>query len=364
MRGNAGVSPVFGRLALPGALDMLTAMLTAPTRCLPRVLMLLLASLLLGVVGIADPAAAEPGEDGGQNLTVRQALDKANAEYNDAKGRLDKSVADQAAIGEQLTATQARAGELEASAGTVANAAYRGQRVSLTNVILASEDPETVMRGMTTVQYMLTRDDKALRELAETRRKLEQQKTDIAAAVANQQAQLKIMETNKKAAEDALKKAGGGGATTGAPSGGKVTTNPVGRNGDGSYAKQGCTENDPTTTGCISPRMLNAYNEARKAGYTHYTSCYRSGGGGDHPLGKACDFSANKSTFVNARATGDDLAYGNKLAAWCVANAKNLGVKYVIWYKRIWQPSSGWKSYGGDGTPAGDHYNHVHLSMQ
>ncbi|GAB3830439.1 coiled-coil domain-containing protein [Dactylosporangium cerinum] len=339
-------------------------MLTASTRRLPWVLTLLLASLLLGVVGIADPATAEPGEDGGQNLTVRQALDKANAEYNDAKGRLDKSVADQAAIGEQLTATQTRVGELEASAGTVANAAYRGQRVSLTSVFLASEDPETVMHGLTTVQYMLTRDDKALRELAETRRKLEQQKADIAAAVANQQAQLKIMETNKKAAEDALKKAGGGGATTGAPSGGKVTTSAGGRNADGSFTKEGCSQNDPTTSGCISPRMLAAYNAARAAGYTHYTSCFRSGGGGDHPAGKACDFSANAKTFVNARATGADQQYGDALAAWCVANAKNLGVKYVIWYKRIWQPSSGWKSYGGDGTPAGDHYNHVHLSMQ
>ncbi len=326
--------------------------------------MLLLASLLLGVVGVADPAGAEPGEDGGQNLTVRQALDKANAEYNDAKGRLDKSVADQAAIAEQLTVTQARVGELEASAGTVAAAAYRGQRISLTNVVLASDDAETVIRGMTTVQYMLARDDKQLRELAANRLKLEQQRTDIAAAVANQQAQLKIMETNKKAAEDALKKAGGGGAVTGTPSGGKVTTNPVGRNGDGSYAKQGCSQDDPTTSGCISPRMLNAYNEARKAGYTHYTSCYRSGGGGDHPAGKACDFSSNAKTFVNARASGADKVYGDNLAAWCVANAKNLGVKYVIWYKRIWQPSSGWKSYGGDGTPAGDHYNHVHLSMQ
>ena len=32
--------------------------------------------------------------------------------------------------------------------------------------------------------------------------------------------------------------------------------------------------------------MLNAYNEARKAGYTRYTSCYRGGGGGDHPGGQ------------------------------------------------------------------------------
>ncbi|UWP78895.1 hypothetical protein Dfulv_27395 [Dactylosporangium fulvum] len=333
-------------------------MLTAATRILT-----LLTTTLLLVVGVVSPASAEPGEDGGQNLTVRQALDKALAEYNDAKGRLDKSVADQAAIGEQLAKTQARLVELEASAGVVANAAYRGRRVSLANVVIGSSDPETMLHNMVTVEYVLSRDDRALRELAETRRTLEQQQKDIAAAVANQQAQLKIMEANKKAAEDALRKAGGGADTSG-PSGGKVTTSSSGRNADGSFPKQGCTADDPTTSGCISPRMLNAYNAARQAGYTHYTSCFRSGGGGDHPLGKACDFSANAKTFVNARATGADKTYGDNLAAWCVANAKNLGVKYVIWYKRIWQPSSGWKSYGGDGTPAGDHYNHVHLSIQ
>ena len=88
------------------------------------------------------------------------------------------------------------------------------------------------------------------------------------------------------------------------------------------------------------------------------------GGGGDHPLGKACDFSANTSGFVNANAGGADKAYGDNLAAWCVANAKNLGVKYVIWYRQIWQPSSGWRSYSGSGGPAATHTNHVHLSMQ
>jgi peptidoglycan DL-endopeptidase CwlO len=64
-------------------------MLTAPR----RVLTLLVTTLLL-VTTFGDAAMAEPSpgvnEDGGQNLTVRQALDKATAEYNDAKGRLDK----------------------------------------------------------------------------------------------------------------------------------------------------------------------------------------------------------------------------------------------------------------------------------
>src|SRR3954470_4923628 len=149
-------------------------MLTAPKRVLT-----FLAIALLLVAGSAAPASAEPGEDGGQNLTVRQALDKALGEYNDAKGRLDKSVADETAITAELATTQTRLGELETSAGTVAAAAYRGERVSLANAFFAADDPETIMRGMTTVQYMLSRDDKALRELAATRTKLEQQKADI-----------------------------------------------------------------------------------------------------------------------------------------------------------------------------------------
>ncbi len=335
-------------------------MLTAPRR-----IFTFLATTLMLVVAFANPAAAEPGEDSGTNLTVRQALDKALGEYNDAKGRLDKSTADQAAIEAELGKTQARLAELEVAAGTVASAAYRGRRVSLANVMIGSDNPEELLHDLTTVEYMVSRDDRALRELAETRRKLEQQKADIAAAVANQQAQLKIMEANKKAAEDALRKAGGGGAVGSSPSGGRVTTKPVARNSDGSYPKESCTINDPTPAdGCISPRMLNAYNEARLAGFTRYTSCFRSGGGGDHPLGKACDFSANTSGFVNANAGGADKAYGDNLAAWCVANAKNLGVKYVIWYRQIWQPSSGWRSYSGSGGPAATHTNHVHLSMQ
>jgi hypothetical protein len=339
-------------------------MSTAPR----RVLTLLVTALLL-VTTFSDAARAEPtpgaDEDGGQNLTVRQALDKATADYNDAKGRLDKSVADQAAIGDQMTKTQTRLGELQAQAGTIANAAYRGNRVSIVNVVLGAENADDMMHNMVTVEYMLQQEDKQLREISATQRQLDQQRKDIDAAVTNQQAQLKVMEANKKTAEDALRKAGGGSdVSSGVPTGGKVTTNPVARNSDGSFPSQSCSGDDPTTTGCQSPRTTNMYNEARKAGFTHYTSCYRSGGGGDHPLGKACDFSANATTFVNARATGADKTYGDNLAAWALANAKNLGIKYVIWYKRIWQPSSGWKSYGGDGTPAGDHYNHVHISMQ
>jgi hypothetical protein len=37
----------------------------------------------------------------------------------------------------------------------------------------------------------------------------------------------------------------------------------------------------------------------------------------------------------------------------------------VIWFERIWLPSSGWKAYTlGQGDPSSDHTNHVHLSVE
>jgi hypothetical protein len=103
--------------------------------------------------------------------------------------------------------------------------------------------------------------------------------------------------------------------------------------------------------------------EAKKAGFNHYVSCYRPGGSGEHPKGRACDFAANAAGFAGT-ATGSDREYGNRLAAWCLANASRLGVLYVIWFRQIWLPGIGWRAYHGDGSPSGDHTNHVHLSME
>ena len=37
--------------------------------------------------------------------------------------------------------------------------------------------------------------------------------------------------------------------------------------------------------------------------------------------------------------------YGNNLMAFLVRNADRLGVLYVIWFRQIWFPATGWKSY-------------------
>jgi hypothetical protein len=108
--------------------------------------------------------------------------------------------------------------------------------------------------------------------------------------------------------------------------------------------------------------------QAQAAGFKRYVSCYRPGDMYEHPKGRACDFSSAVSGFQDASARGDDKLYGDKLASFYVKNASRLGVLYVIWYCKVWLPSSGWRNYSSAGSrcgdsPASDHTNHVHLSV-
>ena len=103
--------------------------------------------------------------------------------------------------------------------------------------------------------------------------------------------------------------------------------------------------------------------EAQLAGFTRFTSCWRSATWGEHPKGRACDFSVTTSGFGGV-AAGADKAYGTKLAVWAVANADALGLMYVIWFRQIWTPSLGWHAYNAYGTdPSAEHENHVHTSV-
>ena len=135
------------------------------------------------------------------------------------------------------------------------------------------------------------------------------------------------------------------------------------RRADGSFGPQACSVDDPTSSGCLTPRMAHALQQARAAGFTRYTACFRRASFGEHPLGRACDFSASAKGF-GGTATGGDKAYGDRLANYLINNSDRLGVLYVIWFRRIWLPSSGWRAYSGGGSPSAAHTNHVHLSVR
>ena len=142
------------------------------------------------------------------------------------------------------------------------------------------------------------------------------------------------------------------------------TADSVKRNPDGSWQDEGCTiRPDPTTgSGCLTPRTWHLVQQAKAAGFPE-PGCYRVDDHGEHPKGRACDFMMTSG----GEASGAKKARGDAMAAWAVANADRLGLKYVIWFRRIWTRSEGWHAYnnpfGGD-DPSGWHTNHVHISVE
>lgn len=324
----------------------------------PLIALLAAVALLLGTGGV--PAYAEPNEGGTKKL--RDALEATARAHIEAKQKLNTSKQRQKQLTTALATAQIRVDNLARQVGEVADRSYRVGRLTPTSMLLNSASPEVFLERAANLDLMAQRDGKRLRELTEAREQAQQAKLAIDAEVRQQQKQLAVMAKKKKEAEAALAEVSSGGS--GGFSGGSSTSaKPAPRNSDGSWPSESCSVDDPTTSGCITPRTLNALQQTKAAGYKRYVSCFRSGGDGEHPKGRACDFSAAASGFKDENATGGDKAYGDSLAAWHVRNADRLGVLYVIWYRQIWHPGTGWRSYSGSGSPAASHTNHVHLSM-
>jgi hypothetical protein len=143
----------------------------------------------------------------------------------------------------------------------------------------------------------------------------------------------------------------------------------------------GCAEDDPTTSGCLTPATLNALDQVIAAfgpvglnAPIHAVSCWDphlQNPTSDHPKGRACDlFPIRAGTFP----AGTELKNGWRLATWLRAHADALNVKYLIWQGRYWDPTTGdqdgWGTpYSGGGiynptNATGGHFDHVHLSIR
>jgi peptidoglycan DL-endopeptidase CwlO len=350
------------RRALGSIAALLAAVVVAtgtPASAAPAGRPSVLGPLARGPVALAP---SSPGDEGGSK-SLRDTLEAASKGHIEAKAKLDNSVKRQGELGAQLGKVETRLAELTIAVAEIAVQSYRVGRLSPVATLLNSASPEAFLERAAGLETMAQHDDKQLRALTAAREEATRAKSAIDVEVREQQKQLAIIAQRKKDAERALAAVGG------RTSGGFVAANSPSakaapRNSDGSWPKESCTVDDPTpASGCITPRTLNALNQAQAAGYKRYVSCFRSGGSGEHPKGRACDFASATDGFKNANATGGDRTYGNNLAAYFVKNASRLGVLYVIWYRQIWMPGTGWRSYSGGGSPAASHTNHVHLSM-
>ena len=337
-------------------------------RRLAALLAVLVATTGLAVAVSAPASAAslptaapgDSGDDGeGGTKSLLEQLEDASKGFLDARDALARSKKRQAQLTALLRQLDGQLAPRQEALDEIAQQSYRTGRLGPMSALLTASSTGSLLDRADTLETVAVKQDQALRRLKDARTKQEQAKLAIDAAVRDQQKQVTIMAKRKAQAEGALRAAGQGQDANGSGGGGGKSSKASSFSGG-----SGCRTDPTGTGGCITPRMRHAYDEARSAGFTRFTKCFRQQSSGEHGKGRACDFSVEKGTF-GGTASGGDKTYGNRLADFFISNSSGLGVLYVIWFRRIWLPSSGWKSYSGAcGDPSCDHTNHVHLSVR
>ncbi|MFI5954302.1 coiled-coil domain-containing protein [Cryptosporangium sp. NPDC051539] len=358
------------------------------------VLVAVLTGLGLLVGSSPGPAVAAPGpDDEGGTATLQRRLDEAAGGYNNAHAKAQASEKRRTALITQIAALEKRISALDAEVGKLSAAAYRNGIPDTATAMTNSRSLPDLIGNIGLIDALSERRTRTLNDLRHAKEDLATARKDVDAQLTKQRSAERTMSQKRAAAEKALADAKVGGQQTGgfttdgennderAAAGGspsssgpkaepapkrkttsrRATSAP--RRADGSWGSEGCSQDDPTSDGCLTPRTLHALRQTQAAGFTHYVHCFRQASFGEHPKGRACDFAAAKNGFGGA-ATGDDRAYGNRLAAWYIANADRLAVLYVIWYRQIWLPGIGWRAYQSGSDPSAAHTNHVHLSVQ
>ncbi|WP_026930114.1 coiled-coil domain-containing protein [Glycomyces tenuis] len=315
-------------------------------------------AVVLFLVAPASQRASLAQEEG-----ASAGLSQAIEDYLNAQDELAALEQEQQDLEAELADSEAEVAQLNADLDEYAYIAYTTSDFQSTAALMASGNPSDALNAMTMLEFLGESRAVRLNELTTRLAEIEATQQTLDDNIIEQEDLAEEMEAARDEAARELAGAGGDSATGPSP-GDFPDPEDAPRNGDGSLPYEGCTENDPTTGGCLTPRTLHALEQTQLAGFTRYTKCYRNGTWGEHPKGRACDLSSEPGGF-GGDAYGEDKAYGDNLAAWYVENAGELGVQYVIWYRQIWMPSTGWKSYNlGGGDPSSDHTNHVHLSIR
>ncbi|WP_422734403.1 coiled-coil domain-containing protein [Micromonospora sp. WMMD558] len=337
--------------------------MTAPLRrwSTPVVAVLAALAVFAGPVPASAAPTAPPkpsGHDAEPKL-LGDLIEARNREFVKAQAQLKKSQERRLALELELRRAQADLDALAPQVNEIAAQSYRTGRIGAMSMLLGAKTPDSFIARASALDELNLVNDKRLAVVNAVRNRAQQAKLALDAEVREQQKLANDLKRGKTEAEKALRLVGGQGLTGGLVSAeSPVARIAPGRTADGDWRSESCSENDPTTAGCVTPRTLHMYNEVRRAGFKRFVGCHRSGGPFEHPKGRACDWSLQNSGFSSWH-NNDMRRYGNDLTAFLVRNADRLGIYYVIWNRQIWFPATGWKSYSGPSN----HTDHVHVSL-
>jgi hypothetical protein len=236
-------------------------------------------------------------------------------------------------------AATARASRLRRQLGSaqrqiagIAAASYMGGGADPTLALLFSGDPQQMLDGNATVEYIARQ---------RSAREQELRRLVVAGGRAGQTARAKVAELRRLVA-------------------GVVSQRRTVERLMAKFQPQ-----SPTIGGDrITPRMRQVRDQVdRRFGPFPAIGCYRPESSGEHPLGRACDFMLSSGGVLPS---GAGVQRGYAIAAWAQANASRLGIMYIIYRQRIWDvrmASSGWVAMPDRGSITANHFDHVHISV-
>jgi hypothetical protein len=336
------------------------------------------ALVLLSVVGLATPAGAVEPElpeiiaEGG-TPELRAQLEGTQTAWLDAKVALDASVARQQELEVTLVDVEAELEVKTEALGKVAHVAFISAGHTSATAIMSNASIDGLLDGLGLLDALATRETTLIQDLLDTQAQARAAQAGIDQEIATQSALLLTMDERKQQAQSALCRAAGGCAAEVDGTFSEMSSSvaqPAPRNPDGSwpveciprycdgypYVIEKDVTGHPQRPNPITPRLAHMIRQAKAAGFTGYVTCFRwEDNGGEHPRGRACDFSVRNG----------GKSYGDQLAAFLIFNAERLGVLYIVWYRQIWLVSTGrWKPYSGCCDPSSMHTDHVHVSIR
>ncbi|MEV4116598.1 hypothetical protein [Nonomuraea sp. NPDC049695] len=300
------------------------------------------------------PAEAEPKPTVKQLKKELSALqkdsDKLITEYYNSRIAQQKAEKAEKSAREKLAAAQAVYERESLELRAMAVSQYIGGETGQLAFLVGNQDPSSFLGRMALNQHLVELQDARLRGYTQVRDAHQQAKDEADARAKELTRTVDDLEKRKKKAEKQIDRI--------KDKIDQLYTAPGVRRPDGTWVPQlpGGSDN-------ITPRMRLVKQLVKERFDVPFgIGCYRTiQDGGEHPLGRACDFMLSRG---GALPSAGEVERGNQIAAWAIKNAKRLGIMYIIYRQRIWHARTGaWRTMSDRGGTTANHYDHPHISV-
>ncbi|NUP66449.1 MAG: hypothetical protein HOV96_14620 [Nonomuraea sp.] len=281
---------------------------------------------------------------------LRKESDKLIEEYYNGRRAHQQAEKTEKAARERLATAEERFDEESSQLRMLAVAQYTDGEPNQIALFTGAQDPVALLDRMALNQHLIDLQDARLRGYAQVRDERRKAEEEAAARAEELGAAVKDLEGRRKKAEKLIEKI--------RDRIDKLYTAPGVRRPDGTWVPQ-----LPDGPENITPRMRLVKTLIQERFTVPYgIGCYRTiQDGGEHPLGRACDFMLSHGGAMPSAAEVDR---GYEIANWAIKNAKRLGIMYIIYRQRIWHVRTGaWKTMSNRGGTTANHFDHPHISV-